>query len=66
VEEQGDNGVGMSEADRLELCMLLKDMYLVMVKVAGEGNVWERAFAELMKHRIEKVAEKWCRKEGHE
>jgi len=56
----------MNEADRLELCMLLKDMYIVVAKVASEGNVWERGFASLLMYRIEKVANKWCKREGHE
>jgi len=56
----------MSEADRLELCMLLKDLYLIIARVMGEGNAWERGFASMLLYRIERVSKKWCRKEGHE
>jgi len=57
----------IGEADRLELCMLLKDIWLLLARVAKEGSTWERSFAELMRYRVEKVAEKWCKKrEGHE
>jgi len=57
----------IGEADRLELCMLLKDIWLLLARVAKEGSTWERSFAELMRYRVEKVAEKWCKgKRGHE
>jgi len=51
----------------VELCTLLRDMYLIMSKVAREGNTWESAFARLMAYRIAKIADKMCKKkEGHE
>jgi len=54
----------MMEGDRLELCMLLKDLLLVMYNVRERGNVWESSFADLMIHRIQSVSAKWCSKEG--
>jgi len=45
-----------------ELCTLLRDIYLIMSKVAKEGNTWESAFARLMAYKVAKVVDKMCKK----